>query len=265
MATYEAPDSCSLYYEFDDNDHDEVVVFLNGMTQSTAHWNRQAKAFSGHYSTLKYDARGQGKSDVGDADLTLQQHAEDLTGIFDSAGIDRAHLIGFSHGARVAMAVASEYSERVDRLVLCSMAANNTALARTAVRAWKGILDSGGGLEALAWSSLTTILGNEFLEKNEGIIEGIVRATVDRNSEQGVRALVEAMLDYPDLVPVAERVSAPTLVISATEDLLVTADAARDLADITDGDWVEIENCGHTVPIEAPEEFRDAILAFLRG
>ncbi|MGM0558031.1 MAG: alpha/beta fold hydrolase, partial [Myxococcota bacterium] len=209
MPTYEAPDGCELEYEFDEVDRDLTVVFLNGMTQSTSHWNRQAKAFAEHFSVLRYDARGQGGSDVGDVELTLEQHADDLAGIFDEVGIDSAHLVGFSHGARIALGFAQKYPLRIDKMVLCSVTAEPTALARTIVRAWKGVLDSGAGLEGLAWASLPNILGNEFLENNEGIIEGIVRATVDRNSEDGVRALLNAMLDYPDIAGLAEHVSCP--------------------------------------------------------
>ena len=263
MATYRASDGCELHYEFDRVDRDLTVVFLNGMTQSTSHWNRQAKAFAEHYSVLRYDARGQGDSQLGDAELTLEQHASDLAGIFDECDIDSAHLVGFSHGARIALEFARDYPSRIDKLVLCSATAEPTALARTIVRAWKGVLDSGAGLEGLAWASLPTILGNDFLEKNEGILDGVVKATVQRNSEDGVRALLEAMIDYPDLDGLAEDISCPTRVISADEDLLVTAEGAERLAELVDGDWIELEGVGHTIPIEAPEAFRETVLAFL--
>jgi 3-oxoadipate enol-lactonase len=263
MPTYQTPDGCSLHYEFDDVDRDLTVVFLNGMTQSTSHWNRQAKAFAEHFSVLRYDARGQGSSDVGDRELTLDQHADDLDGMFDDIGIDSAHLVGFSHGARIALGFANRHPERLDKLVLCSATAEPTALARTIVRGWKGVLDSGAGLEGLAWASLPTILGNDFLANNEGILDGIVRATVQRNSLEGVRALLDAMIAYPDLAELAEGVSSPTRVLSADEDLLVTSSGAQKLAEIAGGDWVELEGVGHTIPIEAPEAFRSAVLSFL--
>lgn len=271
MPKFTTSDGTSLHYKttgFDlpNKKRDaDTIVFLNGMTQSTSHWNSQAKAFAADgFRVLTYDARGQGDSELGDAELTLEQHADDLVALLDELGIEQAHLAGFSHGARIALGVANYHPDRLDKLVLCSATARPTALARTIVRSWHGVLTN-GGLTAMSWSALPTILGNDFLEKNEKIIKGIVRASVQRNSEDGVRALLEAMMDYPDLSELAQRVDAPTLVISADEDLLVTAQGARELANLAGGEHAEVTGVGHTIPIEAPEEFRRLVEEFLKG
>ena len=203
-----------------------MVVFLNGMTQSTTHWNSQGRAFTASHRVVTYDARGQGKSELGSAELTLDLHADDLAGLLEELDVERAHLVGFSHGARVALGFAQRHPERLDRLVLCSATARPTALARTIVRAWKVVLDK-GGLEAMSWSALPTILGNGFLEENESILDGVVRASVQRNSEEGVGALLDAMKGYPELDELAHSVDAPTRVISASEDLLVERSGAQ--------------------------------------
>lgn len=265
MTICRTQDDVELYYEFDPTDAGPPLVFLNGMTQSTAHWKRLAGSMSGEFDVLRYDARGQGDSQVGETDLTLVRHADDLCSVLDHARVARAHLVGFSHGARVALAFAARHPDRVDRLVLCSATAEPTALARTIVRSWKGILDAGGGVEALAWASLPMILGERFLQTNEKILSGIVRATVKRNHIDGVRALIDGLLRYRDLTEFAEQVRAPTLVVSADEDPLVTADGALALARLTGGRWRQVEGVGHTIPIEAPNQFRDILLDFLRG
>jgi pimeloyl-ACP methyl ester carboxylesterase len=261
MPTHTTADQTTLHYKtFGAGD---TVVFLNGMTQSTAHWNSQAKAFAEDgFQVLTYDARGQGDSELGDTQLSLELHARDLDGLLEDLGIEQAHLVGFSHGARIALGVANHFPERLDKLVLCSATAQPTALARTIVRSWHGVLTH-GGLEAMSWSAVPMILGNDFLDQNEQILEGIVRAAHKRNSEAGVRALLEAMMEYPDLSELAKNVSSPTLVISADEDLLVSADGARKLADLAGGEHTEVSGVGHTIPIEAPEEFRRLTEQFL--
>jgi 3-oxoadipate enol-lactonase len=265
MPEFKAEDGCTLHYKTRGFERDgDVVVFLNGMTQSTMHWNSQAKAFAEEgFRVLTYDARGQGDSELGARDLTLELHASDLAGLLGELGVEKAHLVGFSHGSRIALAMANWQPERVEKLVLCSATARPTALARTIVRSWHGVLKS-GGLEAMSWSSLPTILGNDFLEANEKILKGIVRAAVQRNSPEGVLALLEAMMDYPDLAELAANVSAPALVVSADQDLLVTRDGARELADLAGGAHREIAGVGHTIPIEAPEAFRETVVWFLR-
>lgn len=239
-----------------------VVVFLNGMTQSTAHWRSHVRAFSETYGVVTYDARGQGQTPPGDEPLTLDLHADDLVGLLDELGVARAHLVGFSHGARVALQFANRHADRLHRLVLVSATATPTALARTIVRSWREVL-ARGGLEAMAWASLPAILGSAYLAHSERILAGIIKASVERNDPDGVRRLLDAMISYPDLGTLARGVRADTLVISASEDLLVTADGARELAELCGGEHVVVEGCGHTIPIERPDEFRALVQRFL--
>lgn len=269
MADFRTQDGCKIHYKAHGFEADgvaqdgDVVVFLNGMTQSTAHWNSQAKAFvAAGFRVLAYDARGQGDSELGDLALSLELHAADLDALLASLGLAKVHLVGFSHGARVGLAMATWQPQRIAKLVLCSATARPTALARTIVKSWHGVLTS-GGLEAMSWSSLPMILGNDFLQTNEKILKGVVRAAVQRNDPAGVQALLESMMEYPDLAELAKNVDVPALVISSDQDLLVTHDGARALAELAGGRHQEINGVGHTIPIEAPDAFRDAVIAFL--
>lgn len=265
MADFRTQDGCTIYYKTHGFEQDGFpVVFLNGMTQSTAHWNSQAKAFAAEgFRVLTYDARGQGDSELGEQPLSLELHAADLDGLLAELQLDQVYLVGFSHGARVGLAMATWQPERLKKLVLCSATAQPTALARTIVQSWHGVLQS-GGLEAMSWASLPMILGNDFLETNHKILKGIVRAAVQRNDSAGVQALLKSMMDYPDLGDLAKNVTAPTLVLSADQDLLVTHTGAQELAKIAGGTHQEINGVGHTIPIEAPEAFRDAVVSFLK-
>jgi pimeloyl-ACP methyl ester carboxylesterase len=256
-------DDVPLHYELAGWDRDaDVVVFLNGMTQSTQHWSSHARSFSEHLRVVTYDARGQGGRPTGDVELTLEQHADDLAELLDALDVERAHIAGFSHGARVALAFANAHAHKLDQLVLVSATAAPTGLARTIVRSWREVLER-GGLEAMAWSSLPTILGTRYLEQNERIIPGIIKASTQRNSKEGVAKLLDAMIAYPDLGELAQGVRAPTLVMAADADLLVTPSGAQKLAELCSGRFELVEDCGHTIPIERPEEFRSAVLDFL--
>ena len=269
MPTLFLSDDAALYYERfgeDDPQGASPLVFLNGMTQTTRSWRTLARRMtSPRRAILTYDARGQGQSQPGERALTLDLHASDLIALLDHLAYERAHLIGFSHGARVALAVAAHHPERVDRLVLCSATARPTALARTILASWRATLKL-GGLEAMSWAALPMILGDAYLAEHEALIPGIIAASVQRNQPEGVARLLEAMNDYEDLSDLAARVSAPTLVISGEQDVLVEAQGAARLAELCGGaDHLQIPNSGHTVPIEAAEAFEAAIAPFLDG
>lgn len=263
MPTYQTDDDIALHYRHTEAPPDRpTVVFLNGMTQSTKHWERQMRLFGDDFGVVTYDGRGQGETPLGDAEVTMDRQVADLTGLLDHLDLDEPHVCGFSHGARIALGFAAEHPDRTRRLVLCSATADETARARTIVRSWRETLRH-GGLEAMSWAAVPAILGNDYLEANEGILDGIVRAAIRRNSEEGVAALLDAMDTYPELGDLADRVVSPTLVLSASEDPLVEADGARQLADRAGGEHDDIEGVGHTIPIEAPETFHRCVSRFL--
>ena len=64
------------------------------------------------------DTRGHGRSPRGGAPFTLLQFADDLAAFMDALGLARAHLLGFSDGANIAMLFALKNPARVGKLVL---------------------------------------------------------------------------------------------------------------------------------------------------
>jgi len=253
----------TLYYDI--RGDGEPLVLLNGMSQSTANWTTQAKYLAETYRVIVYDARGQGRSALGPVPLTLGAHVDDLLHLLDHLDIEEATLCGFSHGARVAMATAAEHPARVDRLVLTSIGTSDDALRQAIVRSWREVLRL-GGLEAMAWCVLPDILGERFLERNQGMIEAIIRATLQRNTQEGLQALLDGLISYPPPEDEAGRVMCPTLLITSDGDLLVSSRAARGLADRIGGTrHVRLAGCGHTIPIEEPDLWRAAVLDFMRG
>jgi len=242
------------------------IVLLNGMSQSTANWLTQTRALSRRARVICFDARGQGRSDLGDTvaePVSLAGHVADLAELLDSLGCDDVALCGFSHGARVALAFAATHPGRVTRLVMTSMGDHEDAARRTIVRSWLEVLER-GGIEAMAWASLVDILGREFLAAHEAHVDAMIRATAQRNTVAGMRALLVSMMAYPSPELDAARVTAPTLLIGSPEDRLVSVASARRLADLIPGaklSWVE--GCGHTVPVERPEAWRSLVEGFV--
>ena len=100
-----------------------------------------------------YDARAQGKSDLGKKELSLQSHVADLGELFDHLAVGKSHLVGLSHGAQVALAFAAQIPERVNRLVLCSLGAWPSEHATTIVQSWIKILKK-SGLKAMTQMAL---------------------------------------------------------------------------------------------------------------
>ena len=258
---FHTPDGLPLYAE--QRGDGPPIVLLNGMSQTVANWRTQARALAPRFRVISYDARAQGRTPVGELPLSLARHVEDLRVLLDGLELERVALVGFSHGARIALAAAAEMPERVDKLVLTSTGTNDDALRDTITRGWLEILRL-GGVEAMAWASLPQILGRPFLDQHREHIEAMVRATVQRNSAEGLRALIDGLRRFPHPEHDARRVQAPTLLITSDQDLLVAPSAARALAAMIPGArHVVLADAGHTLPIEQPDAWREAVLSLL--
>jgi 3-oxoadipate enol-lactonase len=265
MPYFKTTDGCRLFYEtFGVEPLKPAVVFLNGTTQTTVHWRPQALYFKKEYPILLYDARAQGKSERGPSPLTLDSHVDDLLSLLVHLGLEKVLLVGLSHGAHVALAMAAKNPAQVDGLVLCSMAAEASARARTALLSWERILRA-GGLEAMAWAALPTIFGETYLAENRRVLDKMVTAVATRNCADALLAHLAAMTHYPPPSRHGAHIRRPTLVISGEQDPLVSPQGAARLAAVCRGTHRLLPQTGHTVPIEAADLFNQALAVFFKS
>jgi pimeloyl-ACP methyl ester carboxylesterase len=236
------------------------MVLLNGMSQSTANWLSHARPLAEQFTLVTYDAQGQGRSPLGARAVSLDGHVNDLRELMTALEISSPILCGFSYGARVALAYAARFPREVARLVLTAAGDDDDALRRTTVRSWREVLRL-GGLEAMAWAAIPDILGREFLVGVESQLEAMVRATIQRNTVEGLSALLESMEAFSPPAVDASRVTCPSLLISGSLDLLVSSESARRLAAALGAEQVTITS-GHTVPVERAVEWRSSVVEF---
>ena len=95
------------------------VVLVHGITGDLSNWYLNVMpALAKEFRVTAYDLRGHGDSDVTPSGYTSAHMAADLHGLLAGLGIERAHLVGTSFGATVALHCAVLYPERVTSLVL---------------------------------------------------------------------------------------------------------------------------------------------------
>src|SRR4029453_12417467 len=72
-------------------------------------------AFSG-FQRIRYHRRGDGES--GGRAGSFDMQAADIVALLDPPQVDRAHLVGHSEGAMIALVLAASYPNRVRSLAL---------------------------------------------------------------------------------------------------------------------------------------------------
>lgn len=91
------------------------------MLGSGKNWTRIAKMLEANYAVHLLDARNHGQSPHRES-MTYPEMADDTVSWMDTHNLERAVVIGHSMGGKTAMTLASEYPERVDRLVVVDIA-----------------------------------------------------------------------------------------------------------------------------------------------
>lgn len=263
MGILTTSDNASIYYETHGfQTAGPVMVFLNGTTQTTFNWRPLAKRLKNEFRVLLYDARTQGQSQTGGRPLSLEVHAADLAELLYHLSIARAHLVGISHGARVALAQAEYRPLSINRLVLCGLADNANPVHHITLAAWVEILNA-GGRKALAWALLTTLYGDSFLIENRKVLDKMVNGIVRRNRKEALLAHLKAMTGYPSPSLQISRLNHPTLFISGGRDPLADEATTRQWARSCGGKHLHFPSLGHAIPMEAPVVFVKELSRFL--
>lgn len=108
-----------LYFE--EKGSGPPLVLLHSANTNLHIWDGQFDFLARNHRTVRYDARGFGRSRSELVDFT---DYEDLRLLLDHLGIDRTVLVGLSLGGMTAFEFALEYPERVSSLVLAGAGLN---------------------------------------------------------------------------------------------------------------------------------------------
>ena len=95
-------------------DGEPVVLLHEGVVDSRI-WAPVVPLLAEGLRVVVYDQRGYGRSPMWDGPYSP---VDDLLGVLDAAGIERAALVGASRGGRIALSAALVAPERVSALVL---------------------------------------------------------------------------------------------------------------------------------------------------
>jgi 3-oxoadipate enol-lactonase len=245
------------------------LVVIGGLTQTLASWGGHARALARNREVVVYETRGQGATSLSLDDVSMPRHVEDFAALVEALALATpVDLCGLSFGGRVALAVAATRGDLVRRIVVSGVGRDETKTGRALVRGWLSALEA-TDLEVFSRQNATDVFGPAYLEEDEVDLDDLVRVTTKRNRPEAIRALLRQIVTErepgspwaPEAL--AGRVSCPVLLLGGGLDPIAPPAEIQALAGPLRAATHIFAGAGHTTPLEAPEEWRRQVLAFL--
>lgn len=247
-----------VYYEVEEG-AEPPLVFVHGWTANMNWWKEQRNYFAGKYKMVFLDNRGHGKSDkpLESEHYRFENFVSDLDLVVKEAGLSKFVLIGHSFGTMISMKYCSEHPENVLGLVLIGGGAKIRSLHKLGYPVARLIATLSYRRSAEYVTGLA--VGRKAKEVRKWILEQVMTHTPLHSAMNTYRTLTTI-----DLKEIAKRIEKPTLIIAGKEDALLPVSKSEELKRlIKNSKLVVVEDAGHCVILEKPEEVSKSIEEFV--
>ena len=242
------------------------LVILHGLLGSGGNWHTLSRrAFAPHFRVFTVDLRNHGRSPHSDR-FDYPAMVEDLVAFFDAHGLGAAHVLGHSMGGKVAMHIALEHPDRVDRLVVVDIApkaypARHLKLLDALRALDPTAYDSRNAIDQALATDVPDRAVRQFLLKNLGYDTERKQYAWQMNLD-AIHARYAAVNTAIDPGP---PFAGPALFVRGSRSDYVADDDLPDIrALFPQARLVTIDGAGHWVHAEQPDALAEAVLDFLR-
>ena len=240
-----------------------IVLFLNGLSQTTESWSLIVNRFINHYRIVLLDFVFQGKSSHDGEWKNFDEHAEDVYLIVEHLKIDKFNLVGISYGSLVGQNFAVNYPHKLNTITLLSTFANKSQYYNVIENSWEKALDKGGA-ELLFDVMLPFVLSDNYFNNPLIPIEVITSAKKNLNQTISLSKLMKATINRDDYRKELNKIKIPTLILHGEKDLLFPVSFGLEVSNnIPNSVFIVIQNVGHTLNLEGIDEVYFNIKKFI--
>jgi 3-oxoadipate enol-lactonase len=257
-----AGDGTRIAYEVCGNQDGEPLVLVQGLGADRRGWLLQ-RTLGDRYHLLLIDNRGVGESDRPPGPYDLNEMAEDVLAVMDEVGWDSAHVMGASMGGVIAQILGVLHPDRVCSLVLACTACRHEPWRRELLAGWRDTALS-GGMRTFAERNAKWLVGPRSIRRFWPILNLFGGLALNAEPE-AFAAQVDAILQADESLRYAlSGVTAPTLVIVGSQDVLTPMADAEEVAEAIPGALLAVVRGGaHGFMFEKGKVFNQTVRSFL--
>ncbi len=245
-----------LYYEV--QGEGPVLVLAHGAGGNHLSWWQQVPVLSQKFTCVTFDHRGFGYSRDLSNGPGPNAFVQDLTGLLDHLGIEKAILAGQSMGGWTVLGFASACPERVSALILCDTTGGVDD---------PEVVKQNANIQALSRESLPQILSRAYSAQfpQRDPARCFLYQQISALNIHVPPNLVSTLLGVKHQVETIVEQKIPTLFLVGEEDVLTPPQVMKKIQQrIPQSRFVKVPRAGHSLYFEKPEEFNRIVLDFLQ-
>jgi aminoacrylate hydrolase len=240
------------------------LMLVTGLGGTAAFWDPAVADLAQNFRLIRFDQRGIAASSRGSAPTTIEQLGRDADAVLDHVGSKRAVLLGHSTGGVILQSMALASEKRIAGLILSGTWARPNRYMAELFNSRAEILK----VLPREYSGMVAFLGYtaDWLNANWPAYEMIRASAPMTPAQQAVVAERIAAILVFDRSKDIHRITAPTLIQGAEDDLIVPAFLNRELASLIKHAQLQMfPTGGHMYPITRTDGFVAAVTKFAQS
>ena len=253
-----------LHYRIS-GDGRETLVLVNGVGDDLEAWANQVDDFvAAGLRVVSFDNRGVGLSSQPPGPYTSAEMAGDLKTLTTELELEPFHLAGVSMGGVIAQEYALAHGNDLRSLVLANTYATPDPYSRAAFESWAVVAEA-AGMAVMMRQQAPWIYSPAFYAAHpERVAELIREAQKSTQPAAAFAAQTAALIDHDAQARVGA-ITVPTLVIDASDDIIIRAALSRRLYEgLPHATWSSVPG-GHAAFWEDPGPWNRAVIEFVRA
>jgi pimeloyl-ACP methyl ester carboxylesterase len=252
----------NIHYLDENPSGNPKIVLLHGLGVNCNSWQMQMRILTQeNLRVLAPDIPGFGLSTYQNGETSVQKMAASIANLLEALCVDLVHVVGISMGGTIALQLALDNPNLIDKLILANTFAR---LPNLDPRLWPYFVLRVLLVHTIGIKTQGKIVAKRiFPHSGQDELRRMVVEQISQADPKGYRATMHALARFN----VEERlcnINHKTLVITGANDTTVPPKHQRILVDkIPNSRQLIIPQAGHAVSVENPDSFNKAIVNFI--
>jgi len=251
------------------------LLLLHGFCEFLETWDFNLRPLSKHYQVYAMDLPGHGLSDKPYIDYSISFFTDFILGFMRALGIDHADIIGHSFGGAISISIATDFPEKVDRLILESSFGLSKDISLLHKLCSIPVLADADGKKSGVKTALEQRVEMEFYRPDFIAKEIVGRSYRFMQMPEARRVMLNIMHNWVSvsglrreavMVDRLPLIKSPTLLIHGEQDNIHPLELSQKACRLIPNGGLRVFNeCGHCPHIEKSTEFNETVIAFLEA